>query len=408
MPRMDIKKVRDEFPILKQKIYGRELVYLDNAATTQKPREVIRKLVDFYESANGNPHRGTHYLSEQSTEELEAAREKVRKFINAGDASEIIFTKGATESINLAANCFADWAVRPGDEVIITQMEHHSNIVPWQICCEKKNAKLKVVPIDDNGNLLLEEFKRLISAKTKIIALTLVSNALGCINPVKRVIDIAHERNIPVLVDAAQAMKHMFVDVRDINCDFLVFSGHKLYADAGIGVLYGKRQLLEKMPPYQLGSAMIDRVSFKKTTFAGPPLKYEAGTINYPGAISLGAGIDYLASVGFGEIQDHEKEVYEYARKALKKVPGLKMYGDTEYMCGAISFNLDNIHPYDVGMVLDKLGIAVRTGHHCAEPLMERLGVAGTVRASFALYNTPEEADKLIEGINTVKKMMNK
>ena len=405
---MDMKKVRAEFPILDREVYGRKLVYLDNAATTQKPRKVIEKLVDFYENDNGNPHRGAHYLGEQSTRELEQAREKVRKFINADDASEIVFTKGATESINLAADCFADWGIRAGDEVVITQLEHHSNIVPWQVCCRRKNAKLKVVPIDDDGNLLLGEFAKLINGKTRIIALTHVSNVLGCVNPLRRVIDAAHERNIPVLVDAAQAVKHIPVDVRDMDCDFLAFSGHKLYAGTGTGVLYAKKQFLEKMPPYQLGSAMIGRVSFENTTFAGPPFKYEAGTINYAGAISLGAGIDYLESVGFGEIREHEKKVYEYARKALKKIEGLKIYGNTENMCGAISFNLDNIHPYDAGMVLDRLGIAVRTGHHCSEPLMERLGVSGTVRASFAMYNTFEEVDELAVGINKVKKMMNK
>lgn len=403
---VDIEGIRAEFPILGRKIYGRELAYLDNAATTQKPRAVIRKLTEIYENSNGNPHRGAHYLGERATEELEKAREKVRSFINAPDASEIIFTRGATESINLAAYCFSESGIRPGDEVLITEMEHHSNIVPWQACCGKKNAELRVVPVSESGELRFEELKAMISKKTKIIALTHMSNVLGCVNPVKEIIDIAHENKIPVLVDAAQSVKHIPVDVRDMGCDFLVFSGHKLYAPPGIGVLFGKKELLEKMPPYQYGSAMIDRVSFDKTTYAGLPFKYEAGTVDYPGAASLGAAIDCLEGFGLSEIRAHENRVYEYAVKELRKVPGLRIYGDSDCMRGAVSFNLEGVHPYDTGAILDNLGIAVRTGHHCAEPLMERLGVPGTVRASFAVYNTPGEVDRLAEGARRAGKML--
>jgi len=402
---LDIQKIRNDFPILHKEVHGKPLVYLDNTATTQKPRQVIERMNAFYSETNSNIHRGVHHLSEQSSHEYEMAREKVRGFINAGDVSEIIFTKGTTESINLVAHSYGDMMLQAGDEVIVSEMEHHSNIVPWQLVCEKKQATLKVLPMDDDGRLRLEKLNELITAKTKLLAVTWVSNTLGCINPVKEIVKAAHERGVPVLLDAAQAVQHMPVDVQQLDCDFLAFSGHKMYAHAGIGVLYGKRHLLEEMPPYQGGGGMIDEVTFEKTTWARPPLKFEAGTTNYPGAVSLAAAIDYLLDAGIDDIMQHEKQVYDHARKEIAKIEGLKIYGNTDAMTGAISFNLDGVHHYDAGVVLDKLGIAVRTGHHCAQPLMRHYGVQGTIRASFGLYNTKQEVDRLIEGVNKVRQM---
>ncbi len=402
---LDIQKIRNDFPILSREVYGKPLVYLDNTATTQKPRQVIERVNAFYSEINSNIHRGVHHLSEQSSHEYEMAREKVRGFINAADVSEIIFTKGTTESINLVAHSFGEMMLQAGDEVIVSEMEHHSNIVPWQLVCERKQATLKVLPMDDEGTLQLDALKELITPKTKLLAVTWVSNTLGCINPVKEIIKIAHGRNVPVLLDAAQAVQHIPVDVQDLDCDFLAFSGHKMYAHAGIGVLYGNKQLLEEMPPYQGGGGMIDEVTFEKTTWAKPPLKFEAGTVNYPGAVSLGAAIDYIGEAGLENIMTHETQVYDYAREQLAKIEGLRLYGSTKAMTGAISFTLDGVHHYDAGVVLDKLGIAVRTGHHCAQPLMRHYGIQGTMRASFGMYNTKQEVDRLIEGINKVRQM---
>lgn len=403
---IDIEKIRSDFPILSRKIYGKPLVYLDNAATTQKPLLVLNKINEFNKSINSNIHRGSHYLSEQASSAYENARKTIKDFINARSVNEVIFTSGTTESINLLADSLGNTYVKEGDEIIITEMEHHSNIVPWQVLCKRKKAYLKVIPLDGNGEILIDNLQALINIKTKLVSICYVSNALGIINPVKEVIRIAHQHNIPVLIDGAQAIQHLPVDVQDLDCDFFAFSGHKLYAETGIGVLYGKEKWLEEMPPYQTGGGMITSVSFNETKFAGLPQKFEAGTVNYMGAISLAAAMDYIQTIGIKDIFLHEKELMNYIEERLNKLDNLTIYGSSLDRCGVLSFNLNGIHPYDAGMILDKLGIAIRTGNHCAEPIMRRLSIGGTIRASFAMYNTHKEIDTLINGINKVREML--
>jgi len=402
---MDIDKIRRNFPILGQKIHGKSLAYLDNAATTQKPKVVLDKIVEFYSHSNSNIHRGVHHLSELASFAYENARESAKGFINAGAVSEVIFTSGTTESINLVADSFGRRFISKGDEIIISEMEHHSNLVPWQLLCEQKNALLKVVPFDDDGILKMEELKRLITGKTKLISIVYVSNALGVVNPVKDIIKLAHDHDIPVLVDGAQAIQHLPVDVQALDCDFFAFSGHKMYAETGIGILYGKEKWLESMPPYQAGGGMVGSVSFEKTTYAELPLKFEAGTVNYVAAVSLETAMEYIDSIGLDKIAAHEHDLLNYATEKLGAVDGLKIYGLAPERCGVLSFNLANIHPYDAGLILDKLGIAVRTGTHCAEPVMRHYGIEATIRASFALYNTLEEIDRLVEGIRKIQMM---
>ena len=402
---ININKLRQDFPVLNQKIYNKEYVYLDNGATTQKPKQVIDAVSDFYKNTNSNIHRGVHYLSEKSTEAYEAVRKKVQNFINAEHEHEIIFTKGTTDSINLVAFSFGERYVKEGDEVIITAMEHHSNIVPWQMVCERKNAILKILPFDQKGELELSKLPGLLTEKTKILAITQVSNSLGTVNPVKEIIAEAHKANVPVLIDGAQSIQHTKIDVRDLDCDFFAFSGHKIYSETGIGVLYGKEKFLEDIPPYQGGGDMVDQVTLEKTTYLKPPFKFEAGTTNYVGAISLGVAIDYLNEIGIENIEKYELELINYATEQLSAIEGLTIYGKAKHKSAAISFLLDGIHHYDTGMILDKLGIAVRTGTHCTQPVMECLGITGTVRASFAFYNTKEDVDKLVEGVKKVKEM---
>jgi len=402
---IDIQKIRKDFPILNQQIYKRPLVYFDNGATTQKPQCVIDEEVKVYSKENSNIHRGVHYLSEQLTQRYEDARKVVQKFINAKYDHEVIFTSGTTESINTVAFSFGEKYIHEGDEIIISTLEHHANIVPWQMLCERKKAILKIIPINDKGELLIDEYQKLISPKTKIVAVNQVSNALGTVNDVKKIIDIAHQNNIPVLIDGAQSVQHDKIDVQELDCDFFVFSGHKLYGPNGIGVLYGKEKWLNEMPPYMTGGEMIKKVSFEKTTFNELPFKFEAGTPNYVSAIGLATAIDYIQELGLGNIAAYEKELLEYGTKKLESIEGLKIIGTAEKKVSVISFNLDNIHHYDAGMVIDKMGIAIRTGHHCAEPLMDRFNIEGTIRASFSFYNTKEEIDKLYEAILIVKQM---
>lgn len=400
--KFDVKLIRRDFPILEKTVNGNPLVYIDNAATTQKPKEVINSHVDFYLHHNANVHRGAHQLSNESTEAYEEARIKVQKFINAPDQREIIFTRGATESINLVTSTFGRRNITEGDEIIISTMEHHANIVPWQILCGEKNSVLRVIPIDDNGEIVMEEYVKLLNDKTKIVSVTHVSNTLGTVNPVKEIIEIAHKRNIPVLIDGAQAVPHMRVDVQDLDCEFYVFSGHKMFGPTGIGVLYGKAEMLEAMPPYQGGGDMIMSVSFEKTTFNEIPNKFEAGTPNIAGAIGLGISIDYLNKIDFTLLHKHEKQLLDYTTSKLEEIPGLKIIGSAKNKASVISFIIDGINSLDLGIMLDTMGIAVRTGQHCTEPLMTRLGIPGTVRASFALYNTIEEADIFINGLRKV------
>lgn len=401
----DVNKVRKDFPILERKIYGRPLVYLDNAATTQKPLCVLDAMREEYLNVNANVHRGVHWMSQQATELHEAARETIRKFINAGSTSEIVFTKGTTEGINLVASTFSDEFLKEGDEVIVSVMEHHSNIVPWQLQARKKGLRLKVIPMTDKGDLMIDEYKKLFTDKTKFVSITHVSNVLGTINPVKEIIKIAHEHGVPILVDGAQSTPHFKVDVQDLDCDFFVFSGHKIYGPTGIGVLYGKEQWLEKLPPYQGGGEMIDHVSFEGTTFEKPPLKFEAGTPDYIASHGLATAIDYVNKLGMDNIEAHEKDLTQYAMHKLGAIEGMRIFGQSEHKDAVVSFLVGNIHHMDMGTLLDRLGIAVRTGHHCAQPLMDRLGILGTVRASFALYNTREEIDVLTDGIERVRKM---
>ena len=402
---LNIAKIRNEFPALHQRVHDHDLVYLDNAATTQKPVRVIDALRDVYTHKNSNIHRGVHFLSSQMTEAYEQARTNIRIFLNAEKNHEIIFTSGTTDSINLLASTFGDAFVGSGDEILITGLEHHSNIVPWQMMAQRRHAKLKVLPITLRGELDLEQLDSLLTPKTRLFALSHVSNTLGTINPVKSLIKKAHALGIPVLVDGAQAIQHGPVDVKDLDCDFYVFSGHKTYGPNGIGVLYGKESWLEKLPPYQGGGDMVAKVSFEKTTYAELPLKFEAGTANYPAVIGLMNALDYLDELGWSDIGAHETELKEYASSRLQSIDGLRLYGTAENKICVFSFLIDGVHASDTGLVLDKLGIAVRTGHHCAEPVMDFYGIPGTVRASLSFYNTREEVDRLVEGLGKVKQM---
>lgn len=401
----DIQKIREDFPILSRTVYGKPLIYLDNGATTQKPKCVVDAIVDEYYSVNANVHRGVHFLSQQATNLHEASRETVRKFINARSTSEIIFTRGTTESINLVASSFTDAFMKEGDEVIVSVMEHHSNIVSWQIQALRKGIVLKVIPMNDRGELLIDEYEKLFSPRTKLVSVAHVSNVLGTINPVKQIAAIAHAHNVPVLIDGAQGIPHMKVDVQDIDADFYVFSAHKIYGPTGIGVLYGKEDLLDKMPPYQGGGEMIKNVSFEGTTFNELPFKFEAGTPDYVGSTAMAKALDYVSAIGMDNIAAHEHELTTYAMQRMKEIPGMRIFGEAEHKGGVISFLVGDIHHFDMGTLLDRLGIAVRTGHHCAEPLMHRLGIEGTVRASFGMYNTKEEVDALVAGIERVSKM---
>lgn len=401
----DIQKIREDFPILSRTVYGKPLIYLDNGATTQKPKCVVDAIVDEYYSVNANVHRGVHFLSQQATNLHEASRETVRKFINARSTSEIIFTRGTTESINLVASSFTDAFMKEGDEVIVSVMEHHSNIVSWQIQALRKGIVLKVIPMNDRGELLIDEYEKLFTPRTKLVSVAHVSNVLGTINPVKQIAAIAHAHNVPVLIDGAQGIPHMKVDVQDIDADFYVFSAHKIYGPTGIGVLYGKEDLLDKMPPYQGGGEMIKNVSFEGTTFNELPFKFEAGTPDYVGSTSMAKALDYVSAIGIENIAAHEHELTMYAMQRMKEIPGMRIFGEAEHKGGVISFLVGDIHHFDMGTLLDRLGIAVRTGHHCAEPLMHRLGIEGTVRASFGMYNTKEEVDALVAGIERVSKM---
>ena len=401
----DIHKIREDFPILSREVYGKPLVYLDNGATTQKPRCVVEAITNDYYSVNANVHRGVHFLSQQATELHEASRETVRRFINARSTNEIIFTRGTTESINLLASSFAESQMRAGDEVIVSTMEHHSDIVPWQLQAAKKGIVIKVIPMNDRGELLQDEYKALFSDKTKLVCVMHVSNVLGTVNPVKEMIAEAHAHGVPVLVDGAQSVPHMKVDVQDLDADFFAFSGHKVYGPTGVGVLYGKEEWLDKLPPYQGGGEMIQSVSFEKTTFNELPFKFEAGTPDYIGTTALAKALDYVSAIGMDQIEAHEQELTKYAMQRLKQIEGMRIFGEAEHKSSVISFLVGNIHHLDMGTLLDRLGIAVRTGHHCAQPLMIRLGIEGTVRASFGLYNTKEEIDVLAAGIERVSRM---
>ena len=402
----DINQIRADFPILSREVYGKPLVYLDNGATTQKPLCVLDAMRKEYLNVNANVHRGVHYLSQQATELHEAAREKVKEFIHAPKAEEVIFTRGTTESINLVASSFAEAFMQEGDEVIISTMEHHSNIVPWQLQAAKRGISIRVIPMTDDGVLMMDEYKQLFSEKTKLVSVAHVSNVLGTVNPVKEIVRIAHEHGVPVLIDGAQSAPHFKVDVQDLDCDFFAFSGHKMYGPTGIGVLYGKEEFLDKMPPYQGGGEMIESVSFEKTVFQGLPFKFEAGTPDYVATHGLATAIDYIQSVGFEEIEAYEQELTQYCMEQLQTIDGMRIFGPSTINHDAVvSFNVGNIHHMDMGTLLDRLGIAVRTGHHCAQPLMDRLGILGTVRASFALYNTKEEIDTLVAGVKRVSQM---
>ncbi len=401
----DIEKVRKDFPILGRTVYNRPLVYLDNAATTQKPLCVLDAMREEYLNVNANVHRGVHYLSQQATDLHEAARERVRSFINAKKTEEIVFTRGTTEAINLVALSFCDSQMQQGDEVLVTDMEHHSNIVPWQLQAQRKGIVVKHLPITDKGELCCDNLENYLTEKTRLLSLCHVSNVLGTVNPVEKIIKMAHERGIPVLVDAAQSAPHMPLDVQQMDCDFMAFSGHKMYGPTGIGVLYGKEAWLEKLPPYQGGGEMIDKVTWERTTFERLPFKFEAGTPDYVATHGLATAIDYLCSLGLGNIQAHEQELTRYCMEQLRGIEGIHLYGEAEDKDAVVSFNVGDIHHLDIGTLLDHLGIAVRTGHHCAQPLMVRLGISGTVRASFALYNTCEEIDALVAGIRRVSQM---
>jgi len=401
---LDVERLRGDFPILHQLVHGKPLAYLDNAATTQKPRSVIEALSRYYATINANVHRGVHTLSERATQAHEDARAKVARFVNA-DPREIVFVRGTTEAINLVAQTFGRMRLSPGDEVLVTGMEHHSNIVPWQLVCPQTGAKLRHVPITDQGEIELETLAEMLTPRTRLVAVTQVSNALGTVNPVREIIGLAHGRGIPVLVDGAQAIAHTRVDVRALDADFYAFSGHKLYGPTGIGVLYGKAQWLEEMPPYQGGGEMISRVTFEKTTYAAIPHKFEAGTPDIAGAIGLGAAIDYLEGVGMEAIAAHERDLLTYASRAAEAVPGLRIIGTAREKSGILSFVLEGVHPHDIGTILDHEGVAVRTGHHCAMPVMDRFGVPATARASFALYNTRAEVDQLIAAIHKAREV---
>ena len=397
-----LEKIRQDFPILKKLIHGKPLCYLDNAATTQKPQAVIDALVEYYSSMNANIHRAVHHLSEVSTKAFEDSRKKVKNFINAASEKEIIFTRGTTESINLVANTFGRNKLKEGDEIIISGMEHHSNIVPWQFLRDEKNIKLKVIPLNDKGEIIFEEFEKMITGKTKLVSIVYVSNSLGTINPVERIIETAHRNNIPVFVDAAQAIQHLKIDVQKLDCDFLAFSGHKIYGPTGIGILYGKQNILESLPPFLGGGDMISKVTFEETTYNELPYKFEAGTSNIADAIGLGVALDYVSGIGIDAIAAHEAELLKYATERLMEIPGLKIIGQAENKSSVISFVFDNIHPHDVGTFLDFEGVAIRTGHHCTQPVMLRYNIPATSRASFALYNSREEIDILFNGLKKI------
>ena len=401
----DINTIRNDFPILSRTVYGRPLVYLDNAATTQKPRQVVEAITEEYYNVNANVHRGVHYLSQQATELHENAREAVRSFINARSTNEVIFTRGTTESLNLVASSFCDAFMQEGDEVIVSVMEHHSNIVPWQLQAAKKGIAIRVIPMTGEGELMLDEYEKLFTERTKIVSVTHVSNVLGTVNPVDEIIRIAHEHGVPVMVDGAQSAPHFAVDVQAMDCDFFAFSGHKMYGPTGVGVLYGKEDWLDRLPPYQGGGEMIESVSFEKTVFEHLPFKFEAGTPDYVATHGLAKAIGYMQSVGMDNIQRHEHELTVYAMQRLAEVEGIRVFGTSEHKDAVVSFLVGDIHHLDMGTLLDRLGIAVRTGHHCAQPLMDRLGILGTVRASFALYNTKEEVDALVDGVRRVSRM---
>ena len=401
----NVEKIRHDFPILARDVRGKKLVYLDNAATSQKPRVVIDAVMRYYEQENANIHRGVHFLSQLATSEHDRARQAVRGFINASDVKELIFVRGTTEAINLVAQTYGRVNVASGDEVLITAMEHHSNIVPWQILCEEKGAKLRVAPINDRGELIVAEFAKLLTSRTRIVAVAHVSNALGTVNPLAQIIELAHEKNIPVLVDGAQAVPHMKVDVQALGCDFYTLSSHKMFGPMGIGVLYGKAELLQAMPPYQGGGDMISSVTFEKTTYNKLPFKFEAGTPDVAGAIGLGAAVEYLNEIGIDEASKYEHELLVYATEKLSAISGVRLIGTAKERAGVISFVIENVHPHDVGTILDQEGIAIRTGHHCAQPIMDRFGIPATARASFAFYNTKEEVDALVNGIIKVQEV---
>ena len=403
---LDIDKIRRDFPILSQKVYGKSLVYFDNGATTQKPQVVIDTINNLHAEHNSSIHRGVHYLSEQMTERYEEARKTVQHFINAEHSQEIIFTSGTTGSINAIAFSFGERYVRPGDEIIVSGMEHHSNIVPWQMMCDRKKAKLRVIPFNDNGELVLDEYKNLLNDKTRLVAVNQVSNSLGTINPIKQIIDFAHDAGARVLIDGAQGIQHAKVDVQELNCDFYAFSGHKIYGPTGIGVLYGKEKLLYDMPPYQGGGDMVECVSFEKTSYNDLPFKFEAGTSNYIGGIGLGAAVNYIKSIGLEDITQHEHALLKYATDKLSRIEGLRIYGQAKDKISIISFLVGEIHPYDMGMILDKMGIAARTGTHCTQPVMDRYKIEGTIRASMAFYNTFEEIERLYEAVVKAKQML--
>ncbi len=401
---IDINKIRDDFPILSTQVYGHPLVYFDNAATTQKPKAVVEAGRDLYYTVNANVHRGVHYLSQQATDLLEQARARVRDFLNAASEKEIVFTRGTTEAINLMAFSFGEM-LSEGDEIVITEMEHHSDIVPWQMLCQRRGLRLRVIPFGEDGVLDLEAYSQLLNSRTRLVCAAHVSNVLGTVNPIKQMVELAHQHSIPFLVDAAQSVPHMKVDVRDLDCDFLVFSGHKVYGPTGIGVLYGKAAWLDKMPPYQGGGEMISTVSFEKTTYEGLPYKFEAGTPNYVASHALAVALDYVEAIGYDNIQAYEHDLTEYALQQLARIPGMRIFGNAPERGAVISFLVGDIHHLDMGTLLDRLGIAVRTGHHCAQPVMTHYGVEGMVRASFSFYNTREEVDALVGGIQRVMRM---
>ncbi|WP_286895739.1 MULTISPECIES: cysteine desulfurase [Sphingobacterium] len=406
MEKFNIDKIRADFPILKREVNGKPLVYLDNGATTQKPSSVINSIVHYYTDMNSNVHRGVHYLSQISTDAFEVTRKKVQAFIHAAEDKEIIITKGTTDGINLIATCYGRAFIHESDEIIISAMEHHSNIVPWQMLCDEKGCKIRVIPMNDKGELDMDAYSNLFNEKTKLVAVTYVSNSLGTINPVREMISIAHGHGAVVLVDAAQAVQHIQIDVQKLDVDFLVFSGHKMYGPTGVGVLYGKEELLNAMPPYQGGGDMIKEVTFEKTTYNELPFKFEAGTPNIEAGICLNEAIDYINSIGLENIEAYEHDLLQYATEKLAEIPGMRFIGTAEQKCSVISFVIDGTHPYDVGVILDKLGIAVRTGHHCAQPVMDRFGIPGTIRASLAVYNTKEEIDILVAGIQRAVNML--
>ena len=403
---MNIQKIRADFPILAKTVYGKPIVYMDNGATTQKPQVVIDTLARMYAECNANIHRGVHYLSEQATEAYESARRTVRDFLNAELSQEIIFTSGVTSSINLVSSSYGDRFVERGDEIILSVMEHHSNIVPWQMMCARKGARLRVIPITDSGELMMDEYRKLLNEKTKLVAITHVSNTMGTVNPVKEIVRRAHDAGAHVLIDGAQSIQHTKIDVQDLGCDFFTFSGHKIYGPTGIGALYGRKELLDEMPPWQGGGDMVDCVQFEKTTYNELPFKFEAGTANYIDAVGLESAIRYISSIGIDEIAACEYALMNYAREQLSKIKGIRFFGTAENKIATFSFLLDNIHPYDTGMILDKMGIAVRTGTHCSQPLMQRFGIEGTVRASMVFYNTCEEVDVLCAALERVKGML--